>query len=66
MAIAVLPLPPPTVYRRIFLVYRPTELVQFTSEIGRICRACLEAAVLPDLRRFAPWACAETVNEEAP
>ncbi|MGA2083852.1 MAG: LysR family transcriptional regulator [Holophaga sp.] len=65
MDIGMMPLPPPPIYRRIYLVYRPNELGEFMSEIGRICRACVETSILPNLRKLAPWACAETA-EEAP
>lgn len=66
MDLAVLPLPTPPFYRRLYLVFRPNELAQLTSEIGRICRACLDSIVLPQLKDLAPWAGAETIREVKP
>jgi DNA-binding transcriptional LysR family regulator len=64
LEIAVLPLPPPESHRRLYVLYRPHELVQVTSETIRLCHDCVDTLILPNLRRLAPWALAEPVVEE--
>ncbi|GAA4255436.1 LysR family transcriptional regulator [Azospirillum formosense] len=53
--VAVLPLPPPQAYRRVYLVYRRNELTLIMPDIIRICRDCVEKSILPTARRLAPW-----------
>jgi DNA-binding transcriptional LysR family regulator len=62
MEIAALPLPPPESHRGLYVLYRPNELVQVTTEIIRICHDCVETLILPSLRSLAPWAL-EAVSE---
>lgn len=64
--IAILPLPPPLSYRRVYVLSRPHELVHVTEDVIRICRTCLEGTILPRLRALVPWASTETGMEEVP
>jgi DNA-binding transcriptional LysR family regulator len=68
MDIEVLPLPSPQMYRRIYVIYRPNELEQVTSEIVSTWRDCLTKVILPSLESLIPWTCADVstanVNSE--
>ncbi len=54
--IAVLPLPHPQAYRRVYLVYRKNELTLIMPDIIRMFRECVDQTVIPIARQLAPWA----------
>jgi DNA-binding transcriptional LysR family regulator len=67
--IEVFPLPPPLFFRRIYVVYRPGELIQITRRIVEVCRDCVETSILPRLRELAPWSdvvCSDLQSDLSP